>query len=111
MTETLSSRAQRGILDSDRQVHRHALPLRESVEHALQRELAAQAGLLVAAVGHAGGLAAALVDLDPAGLDGVRGAQALADVMGPDVGGEAVVAVVGHADRLFLVAPADRDED
>src|SRR5215471_16522649 len=83
----------------DRQIDRDALSLREAVEHALERELAADAALLVAAVRHAGRLAAALVDLHPARLDGMRGAQGLADVVRPDIGREPVVTVVGHADR------------
>src|SRR6202011_1778363 len=87
-----------------------ALALGEAVEHALERELAAEARLLVAAVGHARRLAAALVDLDPARFDGVRGTQALADIVRPDIGREAIVALVGHADRLGLVAPADRHQ-
>ena len=37
-------------------------------------------------------------------------AQRAADVVRPHVGGEAVVAVVGHADRLGLVGPADGDQ-
>ena len=37
----------------------------------------------------------------------VRGAEPTADVVRPDVGRETVVTVVGHADRLGLVAPAD----
>src|SRR3984893_16228500 len=93
---------------SHREVHRHALALGEAVEHALERELAADAALLVAAVGHAGHLAAALVDLHPARFDGVRGPEAGADIVRPDIGGEAVMAVVGHGDRLGLFAQADR---
>jgi len=39
----------------------------------------------------------------------VRRAQPSADIVSPDVGGETVMAVVRHADRLFLVVrPADR---
>src|SRR6266699_3510382 len=54
---------------SHRQIDRHALALGEAVEHALERELVADAALLVATVGHAGHLAAALVDLYPARFD------------------------------------------
>src|SRR3954464_12811331 len=91
-----------GSLRSDREVDGDALPLGEAVEHAFEGELAADAALLVAAVRHAGRLAAALVDLHPAGFDGMSGAQRLADVVRPDISGEAVMAVVGHADRLGL---------
>src|SRR5947209_7909916 len=92
---------------SDREIDRHVLALGEAVEHALERKFATDSALLVAAVGHAGELAEALVDLHPARFDGVRGAQTAADVVRPDIGRESVVAVVGHADRLGLVAPAD----
>src|SRR3990170_7191819 len=92
------------------EVHRYVLALGEAVEHALERELAADAALLVAAVGHARHLAQALVDLYPARFDGMRGPQPRADVVRPDIGREPVVAVVGHADRFGLVAPADRHQ-
>ena len=64
------------------EVHRHALALREAVQHALERELAANAALLVAAVGHARHLAEALVDLHPARFDCVRRLEAGADIVG-----------------------------
>src|SRR5258708_12810497 len=50
---------------SHRQVHRHALALGEAVEHALERELAADAALLLPPVGHAGHLPPPLVYLHP----------------------------------------------
>ena len=40
----------------------------------------------------------------------MRCAQAAADIMGPNVGRQAIMAVVGHADRVGLVAPRDRDQ-
>src|ERR1700694_2986219 len=88
------------------QVHRHVLFLGEAVEHAFERELAPDAALLDAAVGMSWRLAEPLVDLHPASLDAVGGAQRSANVVRPYVGGEAVVGVVGHADRLGLVGPA-----
>src|SRR5699024_8415080 len=47
------------------------LDLGEAFEHAFQRRLTTEAGGLHAAVGLAGQLSAALVDLHPAGLDAV----------------------------------------
>src|SRR5260370_23521173 len=44
----------RPVLISHRQIDRHALALGEAVEHALERELVADASLLVAAVGQPG---------------------------------------------------------
>src|SRR5581483_1023742 len=92
------------------EVHRHVLLLGEAVQHALERELPPDAALLDAAIGMAGRLAQALVDLHPAGLDGVRRPQGAADVVGPYVRGKAIMRVVGHADRLGLVRPADGNE-
>src|ERR1700693_4761925 len=43
------------------EVHRHILPLREAVQHAFERELPADAALLVPAVGGAGKLTEALI--------------------------------------------------
>src|ERR1700759_3533887 len=97
----------RATCRSDREIDRHVLALGEAVEHALERKFATDSALLVAAVRHAGKLAEALIDLHPPRLDGVRGPQAAADVMRPDIGRESVMAVVGHADRLGFVAPAD----
>src|SRR5215467_12942152 len=57
------------------EVYRHVLPLREAVEHAFERELAADPRLFDAAVGMTGRLAQALIDLYPARFDGMRGAQ------------------------------------
>ena len=51
------------------EVHRHVLALGEALEHPFERELTADAALLVAAIGMAGCLADALVDLYPAAFD------------------------------------------
>src|SRR5262249_33231840 len=51
-----------------------------------------------------------LVDLDPAGLDRVRGAKCAADVVGPDVGSKPVVTVVRHTDGVRIVGPGNGDE-
>ena len=51
-----------------------------------------------------------LIDLAPAAFDRVRGAQATADVVSPDIGCEPIMAVVGHADCVGLVLPRDRDQ-
>jgi hypothetical protein len=45
------------------EVHRHVLALGEAVEHPFERELAADAALLVTAVGVAGRLSAALISI------------------------------------------------
>ena len=76
-------------------VHRHLLALGEAVEHAFQRELAADAALLVAAVGVARRLAKSLVDLNPARLDGMSGAQPLADVKAGSLIARGRLAIVG----------------
>src|ERR1700716_2941388 len=93
------------------ETHDDALGVGEVVDGALEGELAADAALLDPAVGHPGQLAQATVHLHPAGVDLMGGAQRLADVAAPDIGGKAVVAVVGHPDRLLLVLPGDRDQD
>src|SRR4051812_49363607 len=86
------------------------LGLREAGQHPLERDLAADAALLVAAVGLPDDLSAALVDLHPAGLDAVRGGDGGIQVVGPDVGGEPVVRVVRHAHDVVDVGPRDRDQ-
>src|SRR5271163_3988896 len=58
----------------------------------------------------AGLLTETLIHLHPARLDGMCGAQCFADVVGPDIGGETIMAVIGHADRIGLVAPRDGHE-
>jgi hypothetical protein len=55
-------------------------------------------------------LAETLVHLHPTGLDRMRGAQCIADIVGPDISGETIVAVIGHTDRIRLVTPRDRHE-
>src|ERR1043165_6001315 len=77
-------------------VNRDALPLRITVEHSLERVLAAHAALLVAAVRLPRELAETLVDLHPAGLDRVRVVDGFADVARPHVRRQTVVAVVRH---------------
>src|SRR5262249_37633292 len=72
-----------------------------------QRELSADAALFVAAVGVAGLLAEALVDLHPTGFDGMGCSQGAANLMRPDISRKTVVTIVGHADHVFLVAPRD----
>src|SRR6185312_2542992 len=100
-----------GLIPNRRiEVHCHVFALGVTVEHAFERELASDAALLVAAIGMARHLPEPLIDLHPAGLDRVRGAQAAADLMRPDIGGETVMAVIGHADRVFLVAPRNRNQ-
>src|SRR5690242_9192311 len=75
-----------------RQVDVHVLAFGEAVDHATERELAADAALLDPAIGLPERLAAALVHLHPARLDRVGGAKRPTDIVGPDVGGKAVVA-------------------
>ena len=60
------------------QIRGHAPGLREAVEHAFQRELAADAALLDAAIGLVKHLPRASIDLHLARLDAVSGAQRLA---------------------------------
>ena len=55
-------------------------------------------------------MAEALVDLDPARLDRVRGAKCAADVVRPDVGSKPIVTVIRHTDGIPLVGPGDGDE-
>src|SRR5262245_52217566 len=85
------------------EVHCHTLPLREAVEHPFERVLPADAALLEAAVRLAWKLSDSLIHLNPAGLDCVRCAQRLLEVVRPHVRGKAIVAVVGHAYGLDLV--------
>jgi hypothetical protein len=79
-----------------RQVDRDVLPLRVTLQHAFEREFAADA---------AWALAQTLVHLNPTSLDRVRRAQRSAEVVRPNLGGEPIMAVVGHADRVGLVGP------
>src|SRR3954451_1204936 len=72
------------------------LGLREPRDGALERELAAESGLLVAPVGLSGELSATLVHLDPPGLDALSGSDRLVELGCPDIGGQPVHGVVGH---------------
>src|SRR5437762_11594344 len=91
------------------QIDRDALPLRITVEHALERVLASHAALLVPAVRLTGELAEALIDLHPAGFDRVRGVDRFGDVARPHVRREPVMTVVRHTNRVALVVPRNRD--
>src|SRR5262249_40065308 len=93
-----------------RQVDCDVLPLRVALQHALERNLTTDTAFFVATVGVTGTLAETLVDLDPAGLDRVCGAECPANVVRPDVGCEPVVTIVCHTDRVLLVAPRDGDK-
>src|SRR5688572_31180848 len=84
------------------------LPLGVAVEHPLERILAADAALLVAAVGLSRKLTQSLVDLNPSGFDRVRGANRLAEIPRPDVRRQPIMAVVRHPDRVRFVFPRDR---
>ncbi len=55
-----------------RQVDRDILPLRVALQHAFEREFAADAAFFVAAIGVTGALAKTLVDLNPPSLNRVR---------------------------------------
>src|SRR5215831_2368666 len=91
-------------------VDRHALGLREALQHPLERKLAPDSTLFEATIGLAGELADPLVDLHPAGVDRVGGAQRLRHVAAPDIRSQAVVAVIRHAHRFLLVTPGDDDQ-
>ena len=65
---------------------------------------------IVTAVGVTWALTEALVHLNPTSLDRVCRAQSTAEVMRPDVGGEPVMAVIRHANRVRR-APAARKSD
>src|SRR5262245_9156856 len=93
-----------------RQVDRDVLSLRVALEHAFEGELAADAAFFVTAVGVTWALTEALVHLNPTSLDRVCRAQSPASVMRPDVGGEPVMAVIRHANRICLVGPRNGDK-
>src|SRR5699024_8870283 len=93
------------------QLHVDLLDLREALEQALERGLAPVAGLLVATVRLADHLAAALVDLDPAGLDPVAGGDRLVQVAAEHERGEAELRVVRLVDDLIQVVPRDDGQD
>jgi hypothetical protein len=56
-------------------------------------------------------LAESLVNLHPARFDSVTGSQCSANVMSPDISGETVIAIIGHSDRVRLLAPRDGHEN
>jgi hypothetical protein len=87
------------------------LPLRVALEHAFEGELATNTAFFLAAIGVTRALTEALVDLDPAGLDRVRGSKGAADVTRPDIGGEPVMALIGHANRVRFVGPRNGDKN
>src|SRR5262245_33772035 len=93
-----------------RQVDRDVLPLRVALEHAFEGELAADAAFFVTAVGMTWALTEALVHLNPASLDRVCRAQSPAKVMRPDVGGEPVMAVIRHGNRVRFVGQRNGDK-
>src|SRR6266508_2143675 len=70
---TMTVKSMAGSPFSAAQVDGHALDLREALQHPFERELPADAALLEAAVRLPRQLTGALVDLDPARLDRVRG--------------------------------------
>src|SRR5438067_10026499 len=93
-----------------RQADRDVLPLRVALEHAFEGELAADAAFFVTAVRVTWALTEALVHLNPTSLDRVCRAQSPAEVMRPDVGGEPVMAVIRHANRVRFVGPRNGDK-
>src|SRR5215510_13063033 len=93
-----------------RQIDRDVLPMRVALEHAFEGELAADATFFVTAVGMTWALTEALVHLNATSLDRVCRAQSPADVMRPDVGGEPVMAVIRHANRVRFVGPRNGDK-
>src|SRR5262249_19336892 len=92
------------------QVDCDVLPLRVALEHAFKRELAANTAFFVATVRVTRTLTEPLVHLNPAGLDRVCSAECPANVVRPHVGSEPVMTIVGHTDRVLLVAPRDGDK-
>jgi hypothetical protein len=75
----------------------HLFDGREGFEHPLDRELPAKAVLLDTAVGLPDHLPAALVDLDPTGIDTVGCAQCAVEIVAPQVGRQTVMRVVAMA--------------
>src|SRR3954462_7767791 len=93
------------------QIDRNVLYLRKAFQHRVERKLAPEPALFVAAIGVAGKLPRPLVNLDPPGFDVSRRAQRPADIVRPDVRGQTVMAVVCHPDHLVFVLPRDGDQD
>src|SRR5204862_7976778 len=88
----------------------HRLRLQVELER-VDRELAAEAGLLVAAERDPREGRERHVDADHAGLDRARDTVAARRVARPDGGEEAVADVVGDPDRVLLVLERDRRHD
>src|SRR5262249_34103602 len=65
---------------------------------------------VLTAVGVTQALTEALVHLNPTSLGRVCRAQSPAEVMRPDVGGEPVMAVIRHANRVRVVGPRNGDK-
>src|SRR6266545_5984095 len=80
----------------------HALGLEVDLER-LQPELAAEAGLLVAAEGNPREGCVGHVDADRSGLDPLREAMPAGRVAGPDGRHQAVPRLVGDTDGVLLV--------
>src|SRR5260221_14381571 len=93
-----------------RRIDRDFLLLRVALERAFQQDPAANSFFFLTAVGVTRALTEALVHLNPTSLDRVRRAQSPADVMRPDVGGEPVMAVIRHANRVRFVGPRNGDK-
>ena len=68
------------------------------------------AALLVTAIGMPWLLPESLVNLHPTRFDSVGGSQCRANIVGPNICGETVMTVIGHAYRVHLVVPRDGDE-
>ena len=83
-------------------------PISEVLVDAVLRALAADAGVLVAAERRDLGREDALVDRDDAGLERLGNAEHPADVAGVEVGGEAVLGLVGEPDHLVLVLELEK---
>src|SRR5205823_5276125 len=85
-------------------------PLRVRIER-LKAELAPKSALLHAAERRLKMHAAAGIDREVAALHGAGDAESAADVARPDRAGEAVVAVVGEAHGVGLVAERHHRDD
>src|SRR5207244_1390370 len=77
----------------------------------LESQLAAKAGLLVAAEGDAGECGVWHVDPDRAGLDATRHAMATRRIARPHRGHQAIPDVVRNPDRILLVLERDHGDD
>ena len=78
---------------------------------ALLAELAADAGLLVAAEGVPGVEEVVVVDPDRAGAQALGHPHGAGRVAAPDGAGQAVPRVVGHGDRVVVVVDTDDGQD